>query len=125
MAGHLDSVSAFINTFLIGQGLWPALAVFFAQQAAICWQDRKAQSILPTIAGLDLRVTLMQLVIIFGAGGVMLSGSGLLGHVFARGAEDFALSEMVSTGRMGGQKFLPALKGKTPRWLHHVGSPLS
>jgi hypothetical protein len=83
--GHLNSVSTFIDTFLIGQELWPALAVFFVQQAAICWQDRKAPSILPTIAGLNLRVTVMQFVIIFGAGGVMLSGSGLLGLVLLAG----------------------------------------
>jgi hypothetical protein len=83
--GHLNSVSTFIDTFLIGQGIWSALAVFFVQRAAICWQDRKAPSILPTIAGLNLRVTVMQFVIIFGAGGVILSGSGLLGLVLLAG----------------------------------------
>jgi len=83
--GHLSSVSTFVETFLLGQGLWPALAFFFVQQAAICWRDRRAPSILPTIAGVNLRVTVMQFVIIFGAGGVMLSGSGLPGLLLLAG----------------------------------------
>lgn len=83
--GHLRSVSTFIDTFLIGQAIWPALAFLFLQRAAICWQDRNAPSILPTVAGLYLRITVMQIVIIFGAGGVMLTGRGLLGLVLLAG----------------------------------------
>lgn len=83
--GHLQSVSTFIETFLIGQAIWPALAFLFLQRAAMFWQNRNAPTTLPTVADLYLRVTVMQIVIIFGAGGVMLTGSGMLGLVLLAG----------------------------------------
>lgn len=79
--GHLQSAWVFIDTFVIGQGLWPMLAALFLQRAVIFWQERKAPSVLPAIAGLYLRIIVMQLVIIIGAWGVLLFGSGLWGLI--------------------------------------------
>lgn len=77
--GHLRSVGTFIDTFVIGQGLWPMLAGVFLQRAAIFWEERRAPSISPTMVALYLRILVMQVVIIFGSWGVLLAGSGLFG----------------------------------------------
>lgn len=77
--GHLRSASTFIDTFVIGEGLWPMLAVVFLQRGAIFWEEHREPSVLPAIAGLYLRIIVMQIVIIFGAWGVMLLGSGMVG----------------------------------------------
>lgn len=77
--GHLTSPQVFIETFLVEQNLWPMLAVVFLQRAAIVWQERHAPSIRPAIAGLYLRIIVMQVVIIIGSWGVLLLDTGLFG----------------------------------------------
>lgn len=77
--GHLRSVGTFIDTFVIGQGLWPMLGGVFLQRALIFWEERQAPSISPAMVGFYLRIFVMQIVIIFGSLGVLLVGSGLFG----------------------------------------------
>lgn len=96
--GHLRSVWSFIDTFVIGERLWPMLAVVFLQRAAIFREERKEPSVLPAIAGLYLRIIVMQFVIILGAWGVMLLGSGLLGLLLLVGLRtllDFHWSRLI------------------------------
>jgi len=83
--GHLRSASVFFDTFVIGQGLWPMLAVVFVQRGVLFWHEHREPSVLPAIAGLYLRIIVMQLVIIIGAWGVMLAGSGLFGLILLVG----------------------------------------
>ncbi|ODT81786.1 MAG: hypothetical protein ABS76_10030 [Pelagibacterium sp. SCN 64-44] len=83
--GHLRSASVFIDTFVIGQGLWPMLVVVCLQRAALFWQERNEPSVMPAIAGLYLRIIVMQVVIITGAWGAMLAGSGLFGLILLVG----------------------------------------
>lgn len=79
--GHLRSPQAFIATFVIGETLWPMLALVFLHRAAMFSEDRKADTLTPLIASLYMRIVVMQVVIILGAWGVMLMGSGLFGLV--------------------------------------------
>lgn len=79
--GHLRSPQVFFETFLIGQKLWPMLAMVFLHRAAMFWEDRNADSLSPLITGLYMRIVVMQVVIIIGAWGVMLLGSGLFGLI--------------------------------------------
>lgn len=79
--GATRSVTAFVETFLIGQKLWPMLALVFLHRAAIFFEERKQTSLLPTVAGLYTRIVVMQVVIVIGAWGVMLTGSGLFGLI--------------------------------------------
>lgn len=79
--GHLRSVSAFIDTFVIGQEFWQTLGLLFVQRAAIFWEELREPSVLPSIAGLYLRILVMQIVIVIGAWGVVLFGSGLWGLI--------------------------------------------
>lgn len=78
---HLRSIPAFIDTFVIGRGLWQMLGLLFVQRAAIFWQERLEPSVLPAVAGLYLRIFTMQVVIVFGAWGVMLFNSGIWGLI--------------------------------------------
>jgi len=77
--GHLNSLGAFVGTFIIGQNLWPMLAGAFVQRALVFWEDHRANSVTPATAGLYLRIVVMQMVIIFGSWGVLMLGSGLFG----------------------------------------------
>ncbi len=79
--GHLRSAQVFLETFLIGQKLWPMLALVFIHRAAMFWEDRNADSLSPLITSLYMRIVVMQVVIIIGAWGVMLLGSGLFGLI--------------------------------------------
>lgn len=79
--GHLRSPWIFLDTFVIGQKLWPMLALVFLHRAAMFWEDRRADSLTPQIVGLYTRIVVMQIVIIIGAWGAMLLGSGLFGLV--------------------------------------------
>jgi hypothetical protein len=79
--GHLRSPEVFLDTFLVGQKLWPMLALVFVHRAAIFWEERNAASLSPVIASLYMRIVVMQVVIIIGAWGVMLLGSGLFGLI--------------------------------------------
>ncbi len=77
--GHLSSLGAFVDTFIIGQNLWPMLAGSFLQRALVFWEDHRANSVTAATVGLYLRIVVMQMVIIFGSWGVLMLGSGLFG----------------------------------------------
>lgn len=79
--GHLKSPQIFLETFVIGQNLWPMLALVFAHRAAIFLEDRKADSVAPVVVSLYMRIVVMQVVIIFGAWGAMLLGNGWFGLI--------------------------------------------
>ncbi len=79
--GHLGSAPIFLETFLVGQNLWPMLALIFLHRAAIFREDRKDASVAPVIVSLYMRIVVMQVVIIFGAWGAMLLGSGWFGLI--------------------------------------------
>ncbi len=78
---HLKSPLVFLETFLIGQNLWPMLALVFVHRAAIFWEDRKQQSTAPVIVSLYMRIVVMQVVIVIGAWGAMLLDSGWFGLI--------------------------------------------
>lgn len=77
--GSLRSPLAFFETFVIDQRLWPMLALVFVHQAMVFVEVRQAHSVVPSIVGLYMRIVVMQVVLIIGAWGVMLTGSGLFG----------------------------------------------
>jgi len=79
--GHLDSPAVFIETFIIGQGLWPMLTLTFIQRAAVFWDAGGAENLPPAVVGLYVRIAVIQVVIVLGAWGVMLLDSGLIGVV--------------------------------------------
>lgn len=79
--GHLRSPQVFLETFLIGQNLWPMLTLIGLHRAAIFREDRKEESVAPVIVSLYMRIVVMQVVIIFGAWGAMLLGSGWFGLI--------------------------------------------
>lgn len=77
--GHLDSPLVFVETFIVGQGLWPMLAVTFLQRAATFWERRGGESRAPAVVELYVRIAVIQFVVILGAWGVMLLDNGLIG----------------------------------------------
>lgn len=77
--GHFSSPEAFFDTFIIGQNLWPMLAMVFVHRFAIFLEERREASLKPALAGLYMRIIVMQFVIIFGAWGVMMLGSSMFG----------------------------------------------
>lgn len=77
--GHLESPGVFVETFIIGQGLWPMLALAFIQRAAVFWE--RAENLPPVVIELYVRIAVIQVVVILGAWGVMLLDTGLFGLV--------------------------------------------
>ncbi|NMA98801.1 MAG: hypothetical protein GX970_11950 [Phyllobacteriaceae bacterium] len=83
--GHLDSPARFVQTFVFEQKLWPMLAFIFIHRGVIFLEDRRQEDVTPLVYGLYARIVVMQVVIIVGAWGVLMLGSGLFGLVLLVG----------------------------------------
>ncbi len=99
--GSMRSPLVFFETFVIGERLWPMLGLVFLHRGAIFLEERREKSVMPAIAGLYMRIVVMQIVIIIGAWGVMLTGSGMLGLILlvaGRAILDFQWPRLVRFG---------------------------